>query len=410
MSELKYENNILRFGNISIDEISEKHQTPFYCYSKSVLTNNYNNFNNIFSDLDYKICFSLKSNSNLSLLRILASLGAGADVVSEWEFKKAIEAGIPPQKIVFSGIGKNENEIKHAIANDCFQINVESLAELKKINQIAEGIGKVQNIGIRINPDVQSDTHEKITTGSLENKFGISVNETLEIFNKTKEFSSLSITAIAFHIGSNIKDLSPFKNSFEVAKNLIDKIQLNYNSLKTIDVGGGISPEERNFSFKDYYDMLISYFDKERFNFIFEPGRLIAADAGILVSKVLYTKISEGKKFIIIDAGMNDMMRPALYDAQHEILTSKLNDSDHNIETEIVGPICESSDKFMRTTKFANIEEGDNVVIKNVGAYGSTMSSNYNARPFIEEILINKDEIQIIRKKQSFDDFIKNEL
>jgi diaminopimelate decarboxylase len=265
-------------------------------------------------------------------------------------------------------------------------------------------------MGIRINPDVQSDTHEKITTGSLENKFGISVNETLEIFNKTKEFSSLSITAIAFHIGSNIKDLSPFKNSFEVAKNLIDKIQLNYNSLKTIDVGGGISPEERNFSFKDYYDMLISYFDKERFNFIFEPGRLIAADAGILVSKVLYTKISEGKKFIIIDAGMNDMMRPALYDAQHEILTSKLNDSDHNIETEIVGPICESSDKFMRTTKFANIEEGDNVVIKNVGAYGSTMSSNYNARPFIEEILINKDEIQIIRKKQSFDDFIKNEL
>ena len=410
MSELKYENNILRFGNISIDEISEKHQTPFYCYSKSVLTNNYNNFNNIFSDLDYKICFSLKSNSNLSLLRILASLGAGADVVSEWEFKKAIEAGIQPQKIVFSGIGKNENEIKHAIANDCFQINVESLAELKKINQIAEGIGKVQNIGIRINPDVQSDTHEKITTGSLENKFGISVNETLEIFNKTNEFSSLSITAVAFHIGSNIKDLSPFKNSFEVAKNLIDKIQSNYNSLKTIDVGGGISPEERNFSFKDYYDMLISYFDKERFNFIFEPGRLIAADAGILVSKVLYTKISEGKKFIIIDAGMNDMMRPALYDAQHEILTSKLNDSDHNIETEIVGPICESSDKFMRTTKFANIEEGDNVVIKNVGAYGSTMSSNYNARPFIEELLIDKEEIQIIRKKQSFDDFIKNEL
>ena len=171
-----------------------------------------------------------------------------------------------------------------------------------------------------------------------------------------------------------------------------------------------ISPEERNFSFKDYYDMLISYFDKERFNFIFEPGRLIAADAGILVSKVLYTKISEGKKFIIIDAGMNDMMRPALYDAQHEILTSKLNDSDHNIETEIVGPICESSDKFMRTTKFANIEEGDNVVIKNVGAYGSTMSSNYNARPFIEELLIDKEEIQIIRKKQSFEDFIKNEL
>ncbi len=410
MSELKYENNILRFENISVDEISEKHQTPFYCYSKGVLTNNYNNFNNIFSDLDYKICFSLKSNSNLTLLRILASLGAGADVVSEWEFKKAIKAGIPPQKIVFSGIGKNENEIRHAIANDCFQINVESLAELKKINQIAEGIGKVQNIGIRINPDVQSDTHEKITTGSLENKFGISVNETLEIFNKTKEFSSLSITAIAFHIGSNIKDLSPFKNSFEVAKNLIDKIQLNYSSLKTIDVGGGISPEVRNFSFKDYYDVLISYFDKEKFNFIFEPGRLIAADAGILVSKVLYTKISEGKKFIIIDAGMNDMMRPALYDAEHEILTSKLNDSDHNIETEIVGPICESSDKFMRTTKFANIEEGDNVVIKNVGAYGSTMSSNYNARPFIEELLIDKEEIQIIRKKQSFEDFIKNEL
>ena len=400
MSELKYENNILRFGNISIDEISEKHQTPFYCYSKSVLTNNYNNFNNIFSDLDYKICFSLKSNSNLSLLRILASLGAGADVVSEWEFKKAIEAGIPPQKIVFSGIGKNENEIKHAIANDCFQINVESLAELKKINQIAEGIGKVQNIGIRINPDVQSDTHEKITTGSLENKFGISVNETLEIFNKSKGFSSLSITAIAFHIGSNIKDLSPFKNSFEVAKNLIDKIQLNYNSLKTIDVGGGISPEERNFSFKDYYDMLISYFDKERFNFIFEPGRLIAADAGILVSKVLYTKISEGKKFIIIDAGMNDFMRPALYDAVHKIIPIRKSKSKLKGTIEFVGPICESTCKFGSYKNYQKISENDFVAITNVGAYGSSLSSNYNSRPLIAELLVNKNKIKYIRKKQ----------
>ena len=410
MSQLKYENNILRFENIDIDEIAKTHQTPFYCYSKNMLTNNFNNFNNVFLDLNYKICFSLKSNSNLTLLRILASLGAGADVVSEWEFKKAIEAGIPAEKIVFSGIGKNENEIRYAIANNCFQINVESLAELKKINQIAKDLGKVQNIGIRINPDVQSDTHEKITTGSLENKFGISVNETLDIFNRINEFSSLSITAIAFHIGSNIKDLSPFKHSFEVAKHLIDKIQLNYETLKTIDVGGGISPEDRNFTFEDYYNLLITYFGKDKFNFIFEPGRLIAADAGILVSKVLYNKITEGKKFIIIDAGMNDMMRPALYDAEHEILTSKLNDSDHNIQTEIVGPICETSDKFIKTDKFANIEDGDYVVIKNVGAYGSTMSSNYNARPFIEELLIDKEEIQIIRKKQSFGDFIKNEL
>ena len=205
MSQLKYENNILRFENIDIDEIAKTHQTPFYCYSKNMLTNNFNNFNNVFLDLNYKICFSLKSNSNLTLLRILASLGAGADVVSEWEFKKAIEAGIPAEKIVFSGIGKNENEIRYAIANNCFQINVESLAELKKINQIAKDLGKVQNIGIRINPDVQSDTHEKITTGSLENKFGISVNETLDIFNRIDEFSSLSITAIAFHIGSNIQ-------------------------------------------------------------------------------------------------------------------------------------------------------------------------------------------------------------
>ena len=410
MSFLKYENDILKFEDISIKEIAGGRATPFYCYSKQTLTNNFRKFSDSLSPLDSTVCFSLKSNSNLTILKALGELGSGADVVSEWEMRKALRAGISPNKVVFSGIGKTASDIQFAVKKNCLQINAESLDELDHINQLASEAGKIQKVGIRINPDIKSDTHKKISTGSLEDKFGIDLKQTYKIFQNQQNYKSLEITSVAFHIGSNIKNLEPFQNAFEVIGDLVTKINNETKKIDTIDVGGGISPEERNFSFEDYCALIVKHFDTKNLKFIFEPGRLIAANAGILVSKVLYTKRITGKKFIIIDAGMNDMMRSALYDASHEILPEDKTSGYDEINTDIVGPICESSDVFLNIQRFNKVKSGQHVILKDVGAYGSTMSSNYNARPLIEELMIEGSQIKIIRKTQSYEDFIKNEV
>ena len=410
MSFLKYENDILKFEDISIKEIAGGRATPFYCYSKQTLTNNFRKFSDSLSPLDSTVCFSLKSNSNLTILKALGELGSGADVVSEWEMRKALRAGISPNKVVFSGIGKTASDIQFAVKKNCLQINAESLDELDHINQLASEAGKIQKVGIRINPDIKSDTHKKISTGSLEDKFGIDLEQTYKIFQNQQNYKSLEITSVAFHIGSNIKNLEPFQNAFEVIGDLVTKINNETKKIDTIDVGGGISPEERNFSFEDYCALIVKHFDTKNLKFIFEPGRLIAANAGILVSKVLYTKRITGKKFIIIDAGMNDMMRSALYDASHEILPEDKTSGYDEINTDIVGPICESSDVFLNIQRFNKVKSGQHVILKDVGAYGSTMSSNYNARPLIEELMIEGSQIKIIRKTQSYEDFIKNEV
>lgn len=410
MSFLKYENDILKFEDISIREIAEGRATPFYCYSKQTLTNNFREFSDSLTSLDATVCFSLKSNSNLTILKTLTKLEAGGDVVSEWEMRKALQAGMKPNKIVFSGIGKTASDIQFAISNNCLQINAESLDELDHINRIASVSGKIQKVGIRINPDIQSETHKKISTGSLEDKFGISIEQTYEIFQNRQNYPNLEISSIAFHIGSNIKDLTPFQRTFEIIGELVAKINSETKKINTVDVGGGISPEKRNFTFEDYKNLIVKYFDTENLKFIFEPGRLIAANAGILVSKVLYTKNITGKKFVIIDAGMNDMMRPALYDAHHEIMPDIRTSEYDEINTDIVGPICESSDVFLNIQKFNKVKSGQYVILKDVGAYGSTMSSNYNARPLIEELMVDGSQIRIIRKTQSYEDFIKNEI
>ncbi len=276
------------------------------------------------------MCFSLKSNSYLTILKTLTELEAGGDVVSEWEMR--------------------------------------------------------------------------------EDKFGISIEQTYEIFQNRQNYPNLEISSIAFHIGSNIKDLTPFQRTFEIIGELVAKINSETKKINTVDVGGGISPEKRNFTFEDYKNLIVKYFDTENLKFIFEPGRLIAANAGILVSKVLYTKNITGKKFVIIDAGMNDMMRPALYDAHHEIMPDVRTSEYDEINTDIVGPICESSDVFLNIQKFNKVKSGQYVILKDVGAYGSTMSSNYNARPLIEELMVDGSQIRIIRKTQSYEDFIKNEI
>ena len=410
MTYFSYSNNLLKSEGVEIQKIAEDRSTPFYCYSKKAITENYNNFSNSFKNIDVKICFSLKSNSNLSILKILSNLGAGADVVSEGELKKALKANIEANNIVFSGVGKTEEEISFAITNHCLQINVESLSELNRVNTIAGNIGNKQKVALRINPDVDPNTHGKITTGKSENKFGISVKDAFDIFKNSDEYKNIILDGIAFHIGSNINEIKPFEDSFQTTSDLLQNLSDINVPIETIDVGGGVGIENVNFSYADYSNLISKYFDTSKKQIIIEPGRSISANTGILVSKILYIKKTEDRKFIIIDAGMNDWMRAALYDAQHEIVPIEKKQSKNSIETIIVGPICETTDQFITSKEYFEVQEGEYLAILNAGAYGSSMSSNYNVRPLLEEVMIDGNNYYKIRNRQKFEDLISNEI
>jgi len=410
MTYFSYSNNLLKSEGVEIQKIAEDRATPFYCYSKRAITENYNNFSNSFKNIDVKICFSLKSNSNLSILKILSNLGAGADVVSEGELKKALKANIEANNIVFSGVGKTNEEISLAITNHCLQINVESLSELNRVNTIAGNIGNKQKVALRINPDVDPNTHGKITTGKSENKFGISVKDAFDIFKNSDEYKNIILDGIAFHIGSNINEIKPFEDSFQTTSDLLQNLSDINVPIETIDVGGGVGIENVNFSYADYSNLISKYFDTSKKQIIIEPGRSISANTGILVSKILYIKKTEDRKFIIIDAGMNDWMRAALYDAQHEIVPIEKKQSKNSVETIIVGPICETTDQFITSKEYFEVQEGEYLAILNTGAYGSSMSSNYNVRPLLEEVMIDGNNYYKIRNRQKFEDLISNEI
>ena len=325
MKYLNYAESCLEIEQVSIEHITQDHPTPFYCYSKKVLIENISDFFEGVKILDPKVCYSLKANSNISLLKLLSSYGTGADVVSEGEFRKAMESGIKPSDIVFSGVGKTDEELTFAIKNNCFQINIESGSEILRVEKIANQMSKTQSIAIRLNPDVDSKTHEKITTGTKENKFGIPLHEALQIFKDKNKYKNVDLNGIAVHIGSDIKTLKPFLKTLKILKDFCEKIRSLGIELNTIDLGGGLSPHEREFDIKEF--ALATKKELGEFNaqFIFEPGRIISADAGILVTKIVSIKNSGAKKFIIVDAGMNDLIRPALYGASHKILPIKEN-------------------------------------------------------------------------------------
>ena len=410
MSYFAYSNNLLKSEGVEISKIAKGRSTPFYCYSKNAIAKNYNNFSNSFKNIDVKICFSLKSNSNLSILKILSDLGAGADVVSEGELKKALKANIEASNIVFSGVGKTEEEISFAIKNHCLQINVESLSELDRVNTIAGKIGNTQKVALRINPDVDPNTHGKITTGKIENKFGISVDDAFNIFKNSGEYKNITLDGIAFHIGSNINEIKPFEDSFKITNKLLQNLSDINVPIETIDVGGGVGIENVNFSYTDYSNLISKYFDTSQKQIIIEPGRSISANTGILVSKILYIKKTETRKFIIIDAGMNDWMRTALYDAQHQIVPLEKKQSKDSVETIIVGPICETTDQFISAKEYSDVKEKEYLAILNTGAYGSSMSSNYNVRPLLEEVMIDGNDYYKIRNRQKFEDLVNNEI
>ena len=402
MQNLRYVGKNLFVEKLSIKNILKKNKTPFYIYSENQITFNFLKFANTFKKTNPLICFAAKSNSNSNILRILGRLGAGADVVSGGELLKALKAGIKPNKIVFSGVGKTEEELKIAINKRILLINCESESEAKLINNLAKKLKKKVSIGFRLNPNVDAKTHKNISTGKAENKFGLSIKN-FKIFLKTiNSFKNIKLDALSVHIGSQILNDAPFRKTLNVMNKLIKELKLN---LKYVDLGGGFginyTDKEKPINLNKYSKLVHNFAKKLNCRIIFEPGRSIIGNTGLLISKIQFIKKGTNKNFIILDAGMNDFMRPALYEAFHKIIPISKKSSRMKDKIEFVGPICESTCKFGVYKNYPKVNENEFVAITNVGAYGSSLSSNYNTRPLIAEILINKNKLRYIRKKQN---------
>ena len=404
---LIYKGQNLYIDNTTIKSIAKKNITPFYVYSYKQMRDNYKTFSNYFKKVGPLICFSVKSNSNVSLISELGRLGSGADVVSEGELIKALKAKIKPSKIVFSGVGKTENELKFAIKKRVLLINIESESEARLIDKISRKMRRTTSIGIRINPGVDANTLSKISTGKIDSKFGLPKSNFLNFCRNFKKFKNLKIKAVSVHIGSQITSVGPFRKTLNVLYKIIKSSPINF---EYIDLGGGFGiPYQRKEKKIDIgtYSKLVNKF-KKRLNckIIFEPGRFIIGNAGTLVSRIVFIKKNINKNFVILDAGMNDFMRPALYNAKHNIIPVLKLKKKINGNVEFVGPICESTDTFVKYRNYSLLNENDLVAITNVGAYGSSLSSNYNTRPLASEILVKKGKIKIIRRRQNISEII----
>lgn len=387
-----------------ISKIAAEVGTPFYLYSEQKLRDNFKSFADAVKPLKKAtVCFAVKSNFNPTILKILAGMGAGADIVSGGELELALQAGVPADKIVFSGVGKTHAELTAAIMAGIKQINAESESEIRLINEIAIGLNKTAAVGIRVNPDVDARTHEKITTGKKENKFGIDWNDARRLFLSAEQFKGLSLHGIEVHVGSQILELSPFREAFVKTKKMLNDLKEHGVSIQTVDVGGGLGvaykTDESAPSPADYIAVLqdvLGDFDGE---FVFEPGRCISGDAGVLVASVVRVKQTGDKRFAVLDAGMSDLVRPAMYDAYHNIEAVKGGEASERYD--VVGPICESADIFGKDRMLPELNEGDLIAIETAGAYGAAMASNYNGRPLIAEVLTDNDRYAVIRRRQT---------
>ena len=401
MNNIKYKKNDLLIEGVSVRNLAKKFPTPFYCYSSKTIIEKFKKFKNSLK-IDALICYAVKANPNIAILKILSKQGAGTEVVSEGELIRSLKAKINPKKIVFSGVGKSLNAIKLAVKKNILQINVESEEELELIEEITKKLKKRMQIGIRVNPDIDAKTHKKISTGRKEDKFGIDIKIAEKIFNNYRFNKYLDVIGLSVHIGSQITSLNPFKRAFLKISRMVKKININQKIIKILDLGGGIGINYNNdkvINFNDYAKIISKISKDLDCKLILEPGRMLVAESGILLTKVLYIKKNKKNNFAIIDAGMNDLLRPALYDAYHEIESVKNNKGQKKKYT-IVGPICETTDKFLSITKFQMLNEGDCLAICDVGAYGMVLSSNYNLRTKPPEILINKSLSKVIKKRQ----------
>ena len=404
---MKYINNNFFVEKVSSKKLAKNFGTPLYCYSYEKLKKNINNFKLSFSKLNPLICFSIKSNSNLNIIKEIKKLGLGADVVSKGELMQAIKAGISPSKIVFSGVGKTYSELKYAVDKKILLINSESKSEVMEIEKIAKSKKKIVDVGIRINPNTDARTLNKISTGKKGDKFGVNEKTFIELVSYIKKSKFINLRCLSVHIGSQIFENKPYEKMLKVIDRIISKINFKFDF---IDLGGGMGISYKNdskkFNYSNYQKSIIKFLGKYNSKIIFEPGRTIVANTGILISKIIYIKENQSKNFIILDVGMNDLMRPALYGAKHRIIPINKTKKFSNKPYEFVGPICESTDKFISTKKFQKLQEKDLIIICDVGAYGYSLSSNYNLRPKPPEIVIKGSKIIIAKKRQRLIDII----
>lgn len=407
MKNLSYKENSAFIENVAVKDVANAVSTPFYAYSKQDLVDNYQEFAKNFADIDHKICYAIKACGNLSIVKILAQLGSGIDAVSAGEVHRAIVAGVDAKKIVFAGVGKTKEEIEYALKNGVEEFSCESEAEMFALNETAQKIGKKVKFSLRVNPDVDAKTHEKISTGRKSDKFGVDINLASEIYQKASKLPGLEIHGISVHIGSQITSLKPFEGAFKKLRELCLNLRKQGHNIQNLDFGGGIGINYQNeptISISDYANLIKNTVSGLDVKVTIAPGRAIIGNAGILVTKVIYLK----EKFAIIDAAMNDLARPGLYEAFHEILpetkktgTKKLYD--------LAGPVCESTDILAKNRYLTDAKQDDLILLLSAGAYGSSMSNEYNGRPLIPEILVDGSEFSIIRRRPSFDEMLQLE-
>jgi len=396
--------------NKAITDIAKEVHTPFYCYSQSTIETAYQNYTTQLQQVDSLVCFAVKANSNQAVIKVLADLGAGADVVSQGEMRRALKAGIPANKIVYSGIAKTKLEMRFALEQDIFQFNLESENELERLSKVASNMGKTAQIAFRINPDVDAETHAKISTGKSENKFGIPISRAREIYLHASTLPNIEIQGVDVHIGSQLTSLKPFKNAFTLIHELVINLRSDGHNIKVIDLGGGLGVnyqkgEMDNAPVIDYCQFIQELFADLNCKIVLEPGRSLVAEAGLLISEVVYKKKGEARTFLIIDSAMNDLLRPSMYDAYHDIIPVK-QDTGQKETYDIVGPVCETGDTFANNRELSKLEEADLLAICSAGAYGAAMSSTYNTRLLIPEILVKDDQFCVIKERKNYDELI----
>jgi len=402
-------NNVLHAENVALTQITESFGSPCYVYSKAALSQAFERFSAGFKDANHLVCFAVKSNPSLAILNLFAKLGAGFDIVSGGELARVIAAG-DPKKVVFSGVGKTADEMRAALEAGIFCFNVESASELVRLNDVATYMGKIAPVSLRVNPNVDAKTHPYISTGLKNNKFGVAYEDALDIYLQAAGMSNIAIHGVDCHIGSQITELSPFLDAFDRVLALVDALAENNIQIQHIDLGGGIGicySDETPPEFTAYAKAMREKLGNRDVKLVFEPGRALVGNAGVLVTKVEYIKQTETKNFAIVDAAMNDLMRPALYDAYHDIQAVQPR-NETAVNYEIVGPVCESGD-FLGHDRELALQEGDLLAIMSAGAYGMSMSSNYNTRPRVAEVMVDGSQCHLIRKRELIADLFANE-
>ncbi|MBW2553208.1 MAG: diaminopimelate decarboxylase [Deltaproteobacteria bacterium] len=412
MHDFQYHQNELYCEEVPINKIADKVGTPFYLYSNHTLENHFKVFDSAFNGIDHLTCFSVKANSNLTVLKIFVNLGGGVDIVSGGELFRALNSGVDPSKVVFSGVGKGIKELEYALEAGILMFNVESTQELTTINQVAQRIGRKAKIALRVNPHIDPQTHPYISTGLKKNKFGIEINQALEDYREAKKLKHIEIVGVDCHIGSQITELQPFVETLRKVKELVLTLRQEAIEIQYVDLGGGLGityHQEQPPHPREYASALIKEMQDINCTLILEPGRVIAGNAGILVTKVLYLKKGTEKTFVTVDAAMNDLIRPSLYGAFQGIQPIVKTEGEEMV-ADIVGPICESGDFLAKERTIPCLKPGDLIAVMSAGAYGFTMSSNYNSRPRVPEVLAREKEFYVIRERESYEDLIRGEM